>query len=164
MEKNTLATFADVTKYSGFWSRFLATIIDSALFCLITFPILIGVYGWGYFDSEEWLLGSVDLIINWLLPVVATVMFWIRKQATPGKMVIKARVVDAETGNNLTVKQSVIRYLSYIISAVPLGLGFFWVAWDSKKQGWHDKRAGTVVIQPKNTGPEDVKFSSKSVA
>ncbi|MBT7879149.1 MAG: hypothetical protein HN738_13805, partial [Gammaproteobacteria bacterium] len=27
-----------------------------------------------------------------------------------------------------------------------LGLGFIWIALDKRKQGWHDKLAGTVVI------------------
>jgi uncharacterized RDD family membrane protein YckC len=39
-----------------------------------------------------------------------------------------------------------------------LGLGLIWVAFDPKKQGWHDKLAGTVVIRSKNRGPEPVKF------
>jgi len=30
-----------------------------------------------------------------------------------------------------------------------IGLGYFWVIWDKRKQGWHDKLANTVVIQPK---------------
>jgi uncharacterized RDD family membrane protein YckC len=51
-----------------------------------------------------------------------------------------------KTVNKPTVKQSVIRYLAYYVSLIPLGLGFFWIAWDDKKQGWHDKIAGTIVI------------------
>jgi uncharacterized RDD family membrane protein YckC len=39
-----------------------------------------------------------------------------------------------------------VRYLGYFVSALPLGLGFFWVAWDKRKQGFHDKLAKTVVI------------------
>jgi uncharacterized RDD family membrane protein YckC len=42
--------------------------------------------------------------------------------------------------------QYIIRYLGYYVSIFALGLGFLWVAWDDKKQGWHDKMAGTVVI------------------
>jgi len=86
------------------------------------------------------------------------VVFWIYKQATPGKMAVSARVVDAKTGNTLTVGQSIGRYLGYFVSAIPLGLGLIWVAFDPKKQGWHDKLAGTVVIRSKNRGPEPVKF------
>jgi uncharacterized RDD family membrane protein YckC len=31
-------------------------------------------------------------------------------------------------------------------SAIPLYLGFLWMLWDNKKQTWHDKAAGTVVV------------------
>ena len=73
-------------------------------------------------------------------------MFWLKKQATPGKMAVSAKVVDA-TGNAMSVGQSIGRYFAYIVSIIPLGLGFIWVAFDSKKQGWHDKLVGTVVIK-----------------
>jgi uncharacterized RDD family membrane protein YckC len=29
-----------------------------------------------------------------------------------------------------------------------LGLGLLWVAFDRRKQGWHDKIANTVVVRP----------------
>jgi uncharacterized RDD family membrane protein YckC len=35
-----------------------------------------------------------------------------------------------------------------------LGLGLIWVAFDPKKQGWHDKLAGTIVVRVrKNSAP-----------
>jgi uncharacterized RDD family membrane protein YckC len=39
------------------------------------------------------------------------------------------------------------RYLGYFVSTIPFGLGLFWIGWDKRKQGWHDKLAGTVVIR-----------------
>lgn len=68
------------------------------------------------------------------------------------------RVVDAETGKTLSVGQAVARYLCYIISMLPLCLGFIWVAFDRRKQGWHDKIAQTVVVRAKDRGPERVRF------
>jgi hypothetical protein len=35
----------------------------------------------------------------------------------------------------------------YLGCLIPLGLGFIWVAFDRRKQGWHDKAANTVVIR-----------------
>ena len=46
-----------------------------------------------------------------------------------------------------TLRQLVIRYLGYYVSTIPLGLGLIWVAFDARKQGWHDKMAGTVVVR-----------------
>jgi uncharacterized RDD family membrane protein YckC len=66
-------------------------------------------------------------------------------------MAFGARVVDAQTGARLTTGQSIGRYLGYYVSIFSLGLGFAWVAVDPRKQGWHDKLAGTVVIRPRRT-------------
>jgi uncharacterized RDD family membrane protein YckC len=82
-----------------------------------------------------------------VLPAVAIVLFWLFRQATPGKMAISAQVVDARTGGRLSLGQSVVRYLGYFVSTIPFGLGLLWVAFDPKKQAWHDKIAGTVVIR-----------------
>ena len=133
-------------QYVGFWSRLVASIIDSVLVIMLTLPILYFMYGAEYFDSDGSLQGLTDFIISYILPIAVIILFWIYKSATPGKMVISAKIVDANTGNKPTIMQYIIRYLGYYVSIFALGLGFLWVAWDDKKQGWHDKMAGTVVI------------------
>jgi uncharacterized RDD family membrane protein YckC len=162
MSNTEMVTLESSQEYVGFWARFGASIIDSILIIAITFPLLHMIYGSQYWDSEEFILGVPDFVISWIFPVIATILFWIYKSATPGKMALKARVVDAKTGNTLTVQQSIIRYIGYYISLIPLGLGYFWVAWDKKKQSFHDKLAGTVVIRPINRGVENVSFSESN--
>ena len=137
-------------EYVGFWPRVGASIIDVILLMLITLPILASIYGSDYFTSEDLVAGPADFLISWVLPAVATILFWLHKQATPGKMAVTARVVDAETGDTLSVGQCIGRYLAYFVSSLPLGLGLIWVAFDPKKQGWHDKLAGTVVIRARD--------------
>jgi uncharacterized RDD family membrane protein YckC len=161
MSGTEMEKFGNSYNYSGIWIRTGASIIDSILILLITEPLIYAIYGGSYFDSEEMILGVPDSLISYVFPFVATILFWIYKSATPGKMVVKLKVVDAKTGNSPSVQQSIIRYIGYIISALPLFLGFIWVAWDSKKQGWHDKMAGTVVIRPQNKGVEAVNFSGE---
>ncbi|MFC6518537.1 RDD family protein [Undibacterium arcticum] len=73
-------------------------------------------------------------------------------------MVIGARIVDAKTGGSPSFAQHVIRYLGYFVSTIPFCLGLIWVGIDKKKQGWHDKLAGTVVVRPKYKGTEPVRF------
>jgi uncharacterized RDD family membrane protein YckC len=34
-----------------------------------------------------------------------------------------------------------------VISGVALDIGFIWVAFDPRKQGWHDKIASTFVVR-----------------
>ncbi|MBT9140963.1 MAG: hypothetical protein DDT30_01549 [Dehalococcoidia bacterium] len=127
---------------------------------LITFPLLVSIYGWAYFDMEQtgFIAGPADFLITYALPTIAVILFWLKKQATPGKMAVSAKVVDAKTGNTMSVGQAIGRYFTYFVSLIPLGLGFIWVAFDSKKQGWHDKLAGTIVIRSKNGGTSSVKF------
>lgn len=134
--------------YAGFWIRTAAVFIDTLVLMAITWPLLIAIYGMAYFDrsSTDGVMGVPDALLSWGVPVVFTIAFWLYRQATPGKMAVSIAVVDATTGNTLTLRQSIGRYFAYAISLLPLGLGFIWAAFDPKKQGWHDKLAGTVVV------------------
>lgn len=147
-------------EYAGFWIRAGATIIDTILLMIITFPILVSIYGWGYFDWEQtgFIAGFADFLISWVFPAIVVIAFWITKQATPGKMAVSAKIVDATTGSAPSAGQLVGRYFAYFVAGLPLGLGILWVAFDKKKQGWHDKLAGTVVVRHVRRGPEPVKF------
>ena len=92
-----------------------------------------------------------DLGYQFLVCSTIVVIFWLCRGATPGKMLLKMKIVDAVTETKPSARQLLIRYLGYIPAVLPLMLGFVWIYWDKKRQGWHDKLAGTVVIveQPK---------------
>jgi len=143
-----LTPSAEKVKYVGFWLRTAASILDTILVVVCTFPLLIAIYGFAYFDQSNGgaIRGPAEVLISWIAPAVAVIAFWVLKQATPGKMVVGARVVDAKTGLSLSTGRAVGRYLAYFVSMLPLGLGLLWVAFDARKQGWHDKIAGTVVV------------------
>lgn len=143
-------------EYVDFWPRVGATLIDMLIIGLVTAPLQYLVYGSAYFtvQSEMPVRGVPDFLISFVLPFAGVVLFWLKKQATPGKMVVAARVVDAKTGKTLSVGQAIGRYLGYIVATLPLGLGLLWVAFDRRKQGWHDKMAGTVVVRPRREGDE----------
>ena len=145
-------------EYAGFWIRVWASLIDTVLVGALLFPILTAVYGRAYWDSSKLVQGPVDFLLSWVAPAIAVVLFWVARQATPGKMAIGARIVDAKTGGKATNGQLVVRYLGYYVSAIPLFLGLLWVAFDARKQGWHDKLAGTVVVRRKGGTAEPVKF------
>lgn len=136
-------------EYVGFWARVLAAIIDSVCAFAIIGPVLFAVYGRNYLElvSDKLVAGPVDFLIQYIFPAVAVIIFWLTRQATPGKMVIGARVVDAGTLGKLGTGQAIGRYLGYYASIIPLMLGLIWVGFDRRKQGWHDKLAGTVVIR-----------------
>ncbi|MFT7314803.1 MAG: putative RDD family membrane protein YckC [Paraglaciecola sp.] len=145
-------------EYAGFWIRVAASLIDTILMMIIVAPIITMVYGLGYWSGESFNTGIWDLIINYILPAVAVILFWIYKSATPGKMAFKLTIVDANTGGKPSTGQLVGRYFAYYLSMLPIFMGFIWVGIDKKKQGWHDKIAGTVVIR--NTAQEPVQFNA----
>tara|TARA_B100001750_G_scaffold105908_1_gene83845 strand:- start:798 stop:1256 length:459 start_codon:yes stop_codon:yes gene_type:complete len=138
-------------KYVGFWKRFLATLLDVFLILLITLPFLFLIYGSDFVQdsAEDASNSSFDILVNYILPAFVTILLWKYFQATPGKMVFKATIVDKTTGGKPSLGQLIIRYLGYIVSMGPIGFGFIWIAFDKKKQGFHDKLANTVVVQPK---------------
>jgi uncharacterized RDD family membrane protein YckC len=138
---------ADGLEYAGFWIRLGATLIDVVLLMLVTAPLLVWIYGWGYYDNGHWIAGPADFLISWVAPAIATMLFWRYREATPGKMLLSLRIVDAETGEAPSVSQAVGRYFAYLVSMVVLCLGFVWIGVDPRKQGWHDKLAGTVVVR-----------------
>ena len=134
-------------EYAGFWVRVGAAIIDTLLLSIIILPVLTAVYGSAYWSSDRLIQGPADFLVSWVAPAIAVVLFWIARQATPGKMALGIRIVDAETGGKPRNGQLVLRYLGYYVSMLPLFIGILWVAFDSRKQGWHDKIAGTVVVR-----------------
>ena len=135
------------TVYGGFWVRLLASLIDSIWVLALTLTLGWLVYGAVYFESTDFIQGGADFIISYVLPFLITMVFWVYKAATPGKMVLGLKIVDATTLENVSKGRLVLRYFAYYVSLIPIGLGFLWVAWDKKKQGWHDKIAKTLVIK-----------------
>jgi len=134
-------------EYAGFWIRVGAAIIDSILVLIIITPLLTAIYGETYLHNELLFNGSWDVLLNYIFPALAVVVFWVYKSATPGKMATKLTIVDATTADKPSTQQFIIRYLAYYVSGIPFGLGLLWVAFDKRKQGWHDKIANTVVIK-----------------
>jgi uncharacterized RDD family membrane protein YckC len=136
-------------EYVGFWARVGAAIIDTVLLLIVCVPLVTWYYGSSYWlGAGGWFIaGPMDFLINWILPAVAVILFWMYRQATPGKMAIGAKIVDAKTGGKCSTGQLIGRYLAYYVSILPLMIGIIWVGIDPKKQGFHDKLAGTVVVR-----------------
>jgi len=165
-------------RYVGFWKRMLAFLVDVLIMVLVLLPLMAALYGGGYFarlgtefaillsssgdpnaDLARILdvLGSSDSAIAALTDIkveigllIATILFWRFRGATPGKMLIKARIVNAGDLRRPSTGRLTGRFFAYLVSFIPACLGFLWIAFDKRKQGWHDKLAGTVVIQDEN--------------
>jgi len=134
-------------EYAGFWIRVAAALIDTLLLMCIIIPATIFFFGVGELTNPSPEPSLTGFLLNWLVPMAATVAFWIYRSATPGKILLKLKIVDRSSLRNITTKQAFIRYLGYMVSSIVICLGLVWVAFNKEKRGWHDYMAGTVVIK-----------------
>ncbi len=73
--------------------------------------------------------------------------FIVWKGQTLGMMVVKIKVakeVDGTVEFQTALMREVVGKLIVFLFFFPLG--FLWMLWDKKAQGWHDKIAGTLVV------------------
>ncbi len=154
-------------KFAGFWVRFLATWIDMIIFIVPLGLIVYFISGGALLDFSDFAqsmqyaqegntLAALQHMprasAKWeplleLLVAIVTIVFW--KQwagATPGKKLLSIHVVDAKTYEEINNKQAIVRYIGYIVSTIPLAIGFIMVAFTKKRQALHDMLADTVVI------------------
>jgi len=127
-------------EFAGFWMRVVAVLVDSILIGIVLAPATIALTGKGPTLTEGGL-------VNFLVPAAVIIAFWNWKSATPGKLLLGLEIVDARTLGKPAMSQWLLRYVGYIVSSVVFLLGFAWVAIDERKQGWHDKIAGTLVVR-----------------
>jgi uncharacterized RDD family membrane protein YckC len=102
------------------------------------------------FGDAIWSVNAApqDLIILFGYFVLPTGLFG----RTPGKWVAGLRVVDVD-GRNPGVALAIPReMIGRFIATIAAGIGLAWVVFDPKRQGWHDKIAGTLVINTPNSG------------
>lgn len=127
-------------QYAGFWIRFLAGLID---------VILLNIVSGILFGNQCSGAGNFCVGFNgWqvIIPAAYFFGFWLWKSTTIGGLILKLKVVD-EKGKAMDAKAAGLRLVGSIVSGVAAGIGFLWVAFDSKKQGWHDKLAKTYVVR-----------------
>ena len=134
-------------EYAGFWTRFFALLIDTAVVVMIMMilsRITVGLLS--ALNVQDAVISVIDLVVL----LVAGFSYFIllpasEKQGTLGKQICEIYIGD-ENGNRITVKQSVIRYLSTYLSNI-LYVGYILVAYDEKKRGLHDFIAKTYVFK-----------------
>jgi uncharacterized RDD family membrane protein YckC len=150
MEKNAASTEAQKIPVVGFGRRLAAALIDGLIILFFTFGISLGVILlWGYLNTyasnEPPPVDRVVVVCGLIFSFLYYVGFWSKSGQTFAKGVLGITVVGSD-GKPLSVGKAILRYIGYIISAVPLSLGFLWIAFDKKRQGWHDKIASSYAI------------------
>lgn len=133
----------EVFNLAGFFPRAAAFLIDLVIVAVVAYATLkIGLMvagggsrNAGYLYPALFVLASTYFIFLHAL-----------SGRTIGKMLMRIRVINSE-GEDLGVWGAFLRWAGYFISAAVMLAGFFWAAFDSEGQAWHDKIAGTYVVK-----------------
>ena len=157
--------YAGQYTYAGFWVRVVARLLDSLIVGL-PLTLLFGLIAIaaGAFASTASntstdqstqtaagaLFGGV-FILFYLVAIVVGIGYWVYFWGTSGQTLamrmLRLRVVDADTGAPIGIARALVRWLMTIVNSWACYLGWIWVAFDARKQGWHDKVANSVVLQ-----------------
>ncbi|MBN1984139.1 MAG: RDD family protein [Chitinivibrionales bacterium] len=140
--------------YAGFWKRMSAVSIDGLIF-LVLFLIIGGGFGLllpGLLKSNPDALSSATFIgffmqlFSQVVYMIYEVVFIWKTGATPGKMVMRIKVITPE-GGNLTLGRSLGRYFGKMLSGLTLGIGYIIAAFDEEKKALHDRICETRVVE-----------------
>lgn len=123
-------------EYAGFWRRFVAYFIDALMISAIAGGLATVI---GNTTSSS----LASFVLSALYYVVMETSDY---QGTLGKIALGIKVVDLD-GNKLDYTKAIVRYLSKILSALILCIGYIMAAFTEKKQGLHDLIAGTLVVK-----------------
>ena len=135
----TTMPMATTTVKAGWWTRFLAILIDSIGLGIVT-AILNGILYRGDPTTQS--------SINLLLGVIYYCYFWSTygKGQTVGMRALNIKVVKTD-GSQLDLVGAFLRYIGLVVSIACFFIGVIWAAFDAQKQGWHDKIASTYVVK-----------------
>lgn len=138
--------------FAGHPGRFVAYLIDGFILSLVIGALyfVIGMVG-ALIASGNNDLGVAILFIGWIVVLIVGLAWfpywWSKSGQTPGLKIMHLKVVRAADGGTLSLGGGFIRLIGYWVSAFVFYLGFIWILVDDKRQGWHDKMAGTYVIE-----------------
>ncbi len=117
---------------AAFGVRFVSWLIDLVILLVIGSVVAVVI-------DPPWYLGT-------LIGATYTVGFWTATAATPGKMLMKLKVVD-EKGDPIAIDKAILRYVGYWVSTITLLIGFLMIAFRQDNRGLHDLLAGTNVVR-----------------
>jgi uncharacterized RDD family membrane protein YckC len=135
-------------QYASLWRRAGAMLIDVSLVAMVLSCELLAwialtgeMPDWESRRATSLMAGTAGILF--VLMIVLDSML----QGTPGLQLMDCRIVDARTGRRINLGQSLRRGMSIPLSVLPGLLGLFWIGWDRRRQTFHDKLAGTLVVR-----------------
>jgi uncharacterized RDD family membrane protein YckC len=139
----TTSPVAPAMVYAGFWRRVGASILDSLIVSAVTQALSTLA---GYTQNDTVI--SLIAIVSFVLSLAYYIYFIGNKGQTPGKMILRIKVVRLDGVSKVGYGKAFIReVLGKFVSSIAFMFGYFWMIWDKKKQTWHDKMAKTVVVK-----------------
>lgn len=138
---------------AGFWRRTFASVFDEILALVVTYVFcemalrLVHLMMFRDVPYEKAFTQQQQLFVNFVagifvgLPYMVGMHYW--KGWTIGKRLVNVVVVDYQTKQKLTLKQSFLRYAGHIASTLPFFAGYIMVVFNPEKRALHDFIAGT---------------------
>jgi uncharacterized RDD family membrane protein YckC len=136
-------------EYGGIVTRAVAFLIDATIINVGTLLLGAGAALVASVIVPEGLdpgLGTVlaGLGTWWVAGAAYFVAFWTLTGQTAGMRVMRLGVSDA-AGARLRLPRAVVRLVGMWLAAIPLMAGYALILFDDRRQGLHDKLAGTFV-------------------
>lgn len=132
--------------YGGFWLRVVSYAIDAIVLSIFggIFGVMARMTGLNPMDpTGQLMLLMANLSLAFIYNVGMNFVF----AGTIGKRVLGLQVLDSRTLERITFTQSCVRSFMQFISGLVICLGYISIAFNKRKQGWHDSVAGTVVVK-----------------
>jgi uncharacterized RDD family membrane protein YckC len=154
-ERNIVRRDLGALRTAGFWRRTVALLVDLAIALTLVASggmlVALAVQAGGWFSSTpevalEWLEESARNFLCVLIALCYFTLFVGFRGQTPGKMLLGLRIIRV-TGKEVGYGRAFVRWIGQILGLLPLGIGFLMVAVSRKRQGLHDKLAGTYVVR-----------------
>ncbi len=129
-----------VLDLAGAGSRLISYLVDG---------IILGVIGWILNYASSGVGGTVGSIILFLSGLVSLAYFtyFFGNGQTLGMKAMNIKLIGTDGTYPIGYAKGFLRWIGMIISTFVILLGFVWILIDKKKQGWHDKIAGTYVVK-----------------
>lgn len=164
-------------RFGGFWRRLMAYVIDRIILYLIALILLLtglvalklggitfgSIARTGELPLGAGLFSTAYIVTTFVTDMIYSIWFHGTIGQTPGKMLLGLRVIRI-SGEQMTFGIAFLRWVGCWVSGLVFLLGFIWIAFDGRKQGWHDKIAATLVIRPENRANEVVHPTGDPVA
>ena len=141
-------------KFRQFWIRLGAHLIDNVLtlllltvVALLFSVVIVAIHGDGPRSGRAPIRTHRRIEF---VPIIAYYAYFSAGpwQATPGKRICGIYMIRTN-GKRVDAPFAVLRNFAYLVSAIPLGLGFLMAFWTDERQALHDMLMGTRVVYGK---------------